>query len=127
MKTRFILIIGLAVINLANANTTLPIPAKQPHCNINDAPKVIKPMENWEIIATNTGTIAMANVFSGNKLTYTLSTHPKNSKNRVTIDKVSGVVRVKAEKKDNFDITIKASNLCGAVANTFNVIIDEEE
>lgn len=58
---------------------------------------------------------------------YTVSAHPANLQNRVTIDKVSGVIQVQAEKKDDFDITVKASNRCGAVSNTFNVIIDEEE
>jgi hypothetical protein len=127
MKARFILVICLAIISPANADTPTSTNATQSHCNKSNTPKVIKPMENWDIIATNTGTIATSTVFSGDKLTYTVSAHPKNLKNIVTIDKVTGIIKVKAEKKDNFDVTVKASNQCGAVSNTFNVIIDEEE
>lgn len=127
MKSRLILTITLAFTSLANAYTSPSLNTAQLPCNKTDAPKIIKPMENWDIIATNTGTIDMAAVFSGDKLTYTFSAHPSNLKNIVTIDKVTGVIQVKAEKRDNFDITVKASNACGAVSNTFNVIIDEEE
>lgn len=119
MKKQFISVILLAFISTANA--------AQPLCNKSDAPKVIKPMENWDIIATNTGNIPTATVFSGSKLTYTVSAHPKNSKNIITINKVTGVINVTAEKKDAFDITVNASNPCGMASNTFNVIIDEEE
>ena len=119
MTIRFILLIGLAVFSIANAS--------QFHCNKSDVPRVIKPMENWDIIATNTGTIAMGTVFSGNKLTYSVSAHPKNSKNKITINKTTGIIHVKAERKDDFDVTVKAKNLCGAAFNKFNVIIDEEE
>lgn len=117
MKTRLMLMIALASISAAHATASA-------NCTL---PKVIKPMQNWDIIATNTGTIATAAVFSGDKLTYSVSAHPNNSKNKIKIDKVTGVIQVKAEKKDNFDITVKAKNACGKVANTFNVIIDEEE
>jgi len=124
MKTFFILVIGLTFVSLVNAATPQ---ATQLHCNKNNVPKIIKPMENWEIVADNTATIKSATVFSGDKLTYTFSAHPKNVKNIVTINKATGVIEVKAEKKDNFDITVKASNLCGTISNTFNVVIDEDE
>src|SRR5476649_2299817 len=80
------------------------------HCLKADVPKVIKPMENYDIIATNTATIAMAPVFAGNNLTYNVSTHPRNKQNIVTINKQTGVIQVVAEKKDQFDITVKAKN-----------------
>ena len=118
MRIKSIAIIWLA---LSPAN------ASQPPCTKSDTPAVIKPMENWDIIATNTGAIAMAKVFSGKKLSFRVSAHPSNAKNKITIDKTTGVIQVKAEKKDNFDITVKASNSCGTASNTFNVIIDEEE
>ncbi len=115
MKKRFMLMIGLVAFNVAQA------------APCNDIPKVVKPMQNWDIIATNTGTIATAAIFSGDKLTYSVTAHPKNSKNKVTINKTTGVIQVKAERKDDFDITVKAKNSCGMVTNKFNVIIDEEE
>jgi hypothetical protein len=115
MKKRFMLIIGLAAINVAHAT----------QCS--NPPKVIKPMQNWDIIATNTGTIATATIFNGDHLTYSIAAHPKNTRNKVTINKITGIIQVNAEKKDDFDITVKAKNLCGTVSNKFNVIIDEEE
>ncbi len=119
MKARFIFIISLAFFNVAQAT--------QLTCNKSDIPTVIKPMENWEIIATNTGEIAMAGVFSGKELTYIVSAHPKNLNNKVTINKTTGVIQVKAEKKDNFNVTVKAKNACETASDTFNIIIDEEE
>ena len=119
MKIRFALLIWLTFFTIAEASP--------PNCNKNDVPTLVKPMANWDIIATNEGTIDMAAVFSGNELTYTVSAHPKNSKNKVTINKATGIIQVKAERKDNFDVTVKVMNLCGTASNTFNVIIDEEE
>lgn len=129
MKTLFTIAICLGLaISAANAEATLSTNKDTPlSCNKNNMPKVIKPMENWDVIATNTATISTAAVFSGNHLSYILSTHPSNSKNLVTIDKATGIIQIKAEKKDNFDITVKASNSCGTASNTFNVIIDEDE
>lgn len=122
MKSRCLFVL-FAFISLAHA-ATIPVPT---HCNKSDAPKVVKPMGNWDIIATNVGTIATAAVFSGHQLTYTVSAHPSNSENKVAIDKLTGIIHVKAERKDNFNITVNAKNPCGSVSNTFNVIIDEEE
>jgi hypothetical protein len=120
MKGRFALIIGLAFFTVANA-------AKLDCSNKANVPSMVKRMDNWDIIATNVATIIMTKVFSGNELTYSVSAHPKNAKNKVTIQNKTGIVRVKAVHKDNFDITVTATNSCGAIADTFNVIIDEEE
>ena len=120
MKLRFALIIGLTFITAANA-------AKLDCSNKANVPAIAKHMDNWSIIATNIGTIPMIKVFSGKDLTYTAAALPKNSKNTVTIKKKTGEVRVKAEHKDNFDISVTATNACGTVTDTFNVIIDEEE
>lgn len=127
MTTRFILTIGLALSSLAQVHATPPADTAQHPCNKKDAPRVIKPMENWDIIATNTGTIDMSAVFSGNQLTYAITAHPSNLKNRVTINRKTGIIQVKAEKQDNFDIVVKAGNSCGTTSTTFNVIINEEE
>lgn len=113
---KLIMILGLIFFNIANAAQT--------HC---DKPTVIKPMQDYDIIATNTGNISMAPVFSGDKLVYDFSAHPTNKKNKISINHKTGVLKIKAEKKDHFDVTVNAKNQCGTVSNTFNIIIDEEE
>lgn len=123
---KFILMLASLVICVSTAYATPENTLSPSHCQKGDAPTIIKPMENWDIIATNTGTIDVATVFSGKQITYSISTHPKNHKNKVTINKKTGVIKVIAEKKDNFDITVKAKNACGSASNKFNVIIDEE-
>jgi hypothetical protein len=82
----------LTCLNTAHADTTNTsnsihtTAVSQPTCKDGDAPAVVKPMENWEIIATNTGKIKMSPVFYGDNLAYTLLTHPTNRKNLVTIN-----------------------------------------
>jgi len=124
MKKRLILCSLFCM--LASPHLAFAITGSPTTCRQEESPKVIKPMENYDIIASNTGTIAMAPVFSGQHLTYSVSAHPHHRINKVTISKDTGVVSVKAEKKDNFDITVKVKNACGSAINTFNVIIDED-
>lgn len=96
-------------------------------CKTKAAPTIKKHMEDWDIIATNTGNIDMAPVFSGDDVTYTLSAKPKNKKNIIAINKQTGAITVTAEKKDNFDVTVTAKNSCGKINDKFNIVIDEEE
>ena len=128
MKKILLLSVALLSLNTAWAaqDTAPQKPSPPSTCNNENTPKVVKPMENWDIIATNTGTIHMSAVFSGDKLAYSIAANPTNKKNKVTINKKTGDVKVVAEKKDNFDVTVQAKNTCGKVSNKFNVEIDEE-
>ena len=92
----------------------------QSTCKSTDIPKVVKPIENYDIVATNVATVEAALAFSGKNLVYSISAHPKNKKNIVSIDSKTGVVKVDAVKQDKFDITVKAKNHCGSAA-WFNV------
>jgi hypothetical protein len=103
-------------------NTTPPV-----GCQKDNMPRVINPMVDYDIIATNIGKIDASTIFSGQQLVYSIAAHPANAKNIVTIDKSTGIINVKAEKKDKFDIVVQAKNGCGKAENKFNVLIDEEE
>ncbi|MCL9684732.1 hypothetical protein [Legionella maioricensis] len=92
-----------------------------------EKPKLIKPIENWDIIAYNVAVIKTAPYFSGSKLTYTMTYKKIKSKNKVAINNKTGELKIDAETKDNFDLKISAKNSCGSVASSFNVLIDEEE
>lgn len=89
-------------------------------------PENIKPIENYAIISTNIGTINIQDSFSGSDLIYQIKAHPHNKKNRVNINAHSGIIKIKADKKDNFDISVIAKNNCGSATAKFNVEIDEE-
>lgn len=90
-------------------------------------PRLIKSIENWDIIADNTAQIKLAPYFSGEHLTYSLSYKHLKKSNRVTINSHSGELMIDAQKRDNFDLKITASNPCGVAKGKFNVQIDEEE
>ncbi|MEO8401254.1 MAG: hypothetical protein ABI597_05575 [Gammaproteobacteria bacterium] len=96
-------------------------------CKQGDAPEMVSPIKDWEIIATNVATISTAEHFKGEALSYTVVAKPKNIHNKVSINAKTGQIRVKAEAKDQFDILVKAKNSCGSVLAKFNVIVDEEE
>ena len=92
-----------------------------------EAPSVEKRLENYDVIATNVATIPTAFAFRGDHLTYAVSAHPKSKSNKVIIDAKTGVILIKAEKKDLFDVIVKVKNSCGLTSAKFNVQIDEEE
>ena len=92
---------------------------------VKDMPRVVKPMEDYTIIAPNTANIDTSPTFSGSRLKYSYSANAKQQ-NIVKIDKDKGVVTVIAEKKDNFNIAVTATNACGIAVTKFNVKIDEE-
>ena len=95
-------------------------------CNKHSTPKFVKKIENYEIIATNTAFISTDYAFSGEELTYLVTSKPTNEKNTVNINQKTGKIRIQAEKKDNFDIKVTAKNSCGKANAKFNVKIDEE-
>lgn len=90
-------------------------------------PKLEAEISDYEIIATNVGTIESATAFSGTALQYSVCSHPRNRKNKVIIAKHTGIIKIQAVKRDNFDICVKAKNSCGVAITKFNVLIDEEE
>lgn len=90
-------------------------------------PKLIKPIEDWDIVAYNKVFIKTASYFSGSDLTYSLSFKKINDKNKASINKDSGEIKIDAETKDNFNLKVNAQNSCGAASSTFNVQIDEED
>jgi hypothetical protein len=112
---------------LVSFNSTVLAGTPPTPCQQGEAPKVIKPMADYDIIATNVGSIEMGKVFSGNHLTYSVKAKPANKNNTIKINKDTGMVAINAEKKDKFDVIVKATNPCGSVTNKFNVIIDEDE
>jgi hypothetical protein len=96
-------------------------------CKEGERPIVKTKIANWDIIATNVGSIPTATAFSGDKLVYSVYAKPKNSQNIVKINAKTGQITIKAEAKDLFDVKVTAKNSCGAASTTFNVEIDEEE
>lgn len=100
--------------------------AQQP-CALNAQPQLIKPIDNWSIIAYNIAVINTAPYFSGPHLSYSMTHTPINTKNAVSIDSSTGELKVDAATKDNFDLNIIARNSCGSVTSTFNIQIDEEQ
>lgn len=103
------------------ANITDPVKGMECH-----VPKVVNPMANYTIVAGNVAVITMGSTFSGENITFTVSAKPGNAKNAVTIDAKTGVVRVKAEATDTFDVKVTANNACGSVSDIFNVEVDED-
>jgi hypothetical protein len=91
------------------------------------APKFVKKIENYEIIATNDSTIETKDAFSGDDLSYKIQVKPKDRRNLIVINTTTGTIKIKAEAKDNFDVSVIANNKCGTASTSFNVIIDEEE
>lgn len=96
-------------------------------CDTLSKPKLIKPIENWEIIAGNMAYIKTAPYFQGNNLIYYLSYDKIKPSNSAVINPQTGELRINAESKDNFNLTVNVQNHCGKVENSFNVQIDEEE
>ena len=96
-------------------------------CDKNTKPALKQSMKDWEIIAGNTANIPTAEYFHGTDLSYKLQSGSKYKQNKISIDAHTGKLVIKAEKKDNFDVDIIASNQCGSAKGKFNVKIDEEE
>lgn len=90
-------------------------------------PKALNPIGDYDIIANNVALITSAPTFDGKNLTFSVTAKPKNIKNIVTIHAKTGVIRIQAEAKDKFDVTVLAKNPCGQAVNTFNILIEEEE
>lgn len=90
-------------------------------------PELIKPIDNWSIIATNVANINTALYFKGSDLKYSLSFQQIKAPNKADIDEYSGTIKINAETRDNFDLTVTAKNFCGSVTSTFNVQIDEDQ
>ena len=96
------------------------------NCNKNTIPKLIKKLENYEIIATNTATIPTKEAFRGEKLSFHLQAKKHHRANKLRINHKTGKLTVIAEKQDQFDVKIIAKNACGSAQTIFNIIIDEE-
>lgn len=97
-------------------------------CQAGDvAPKEVNSIANYEIIAGNVTTINAAPTFEGKDLTFAVAAKPSNHKNKIMIDERKGTVRIQAEAKDSFDVTVVAKNACGAASSVFNVQIAEEQ
>jgi len=90
-------------------------------------PKIVKPLIDWAINAPNTAVIPTEETFTGTNLTYSVSAHPFNPKNIVSINPQSGEIHINAKLEDQFNVTVKAKNACGMASATFNVIIDQAE
>lgn len=97
-----------------------------PFCSKSNTPKNILPIANWDIIAGNVASFSITNNFSGDQLAYSISAHPTNPINKVSISPKTGSITIKAEAKDNFQVTVTVKNPCGQSSATFNVLIDEE-
>lgn len=122
-----IIFVFLSVLCCLNTAYSLTPQKSTAACQASDIPKVIKKLENYDIISSNVSSIATAFAFSGNQLVYSVSAHPKHKINKVTIDSKTGQIRVDAEKRDLFDVFVKVKNSCGSATTKFNVQIDEEE
>lgn len=96
-------------------------------CNRQTIPRVIKAIENYNIVAYNTASISAASAFGGEKLIYSAVSRPKNKKNVVTISSYTGKIHIQANAQDQFDIKVIAKNACGSASTTFNVEIDEDK
>lgn len=90
-------------------------------------PELIKPIENWNIIASNVVNINTALYFKGSELSYSASYQQIKTPNKADIDEHTGEIKINAETKDNFDLTVTVKNYCGSATSTFNVQIDEEK
>ncbi|WP_298627242.1 cadherin repeat domain-containing protein [uncultured Legionella sp.] len=90
-------------------------------------PQLIKPIEDWDIIASNKAVIKISSYFKGSELTYSLTHNNINAANKVSINEKTGEIKIVAESRDNFDIKVNATNSCGEVNSTFNVQIDQED
>jgi hypothetical protein len=119
MKKLVCLVVMSLFVNLLYADNV--------HCTSEDVPKIVDPIKDWDIIATNTAIISTNEHFSGKNLRYSVSVHPTNAHNKIHIDAKTGKITIIAESKDHFDVIVKAKNTCGSASATFNVIIDEEE
>lgn len=104
-----------------------PLYADNVNCTSEDIPKMMDPIKDWDIIATNTAIISTDEHFNGKNLRYSVSAHPNNTHNKIRIDAKTGKITIIAESQDHFDVIVKAKNACGSASATFNVIIDEEE
>lgn len=125
---RLPLLIAILLVNLLFiANAFADIEQATLCKQANNIPKMIKTLDDYEIIASNVASIPTANAFSGSGLTYSQTSHPSNPKNVVSIDSQTGEVNIKADAQDNFDVEVKASNPCGLASATFNVEIYEEQ
>ncbi len=96
------------------------------HCRMGEAPEVIHPMENWDVISGNTATIKAGGSFSGIDLTYKVYAK-NNPQNRVKINPKTGTVNITGATRDAFDVKVVAMNYCGQTPMTFNVTISEEK
>ena len=90
-------------------------------------PEIIKKIENYEIIAFNIATINASLSFSGKDLSYTVQADPTNKKNKVAVGSKTGLINIKAEAEDQFDVKVTAKNKCGSATAVFNVKIDEDK
>lgn len=96
-------------------------------CNPDTVPKQVQKLQDYEIIATNVSTIDATPAFHGTNLNYFVKASPHSKKNTVKIDRHKGIITIKADAKDNFDVIVTAKNVCGNAMAKFNVQIDEEE
>lgn len=103
------------------------IPTKNFSCQDNSQPQNINPLLDWDIVAPNTASISTSDAFKGQGLTYYYLAKPNNSKNLVSINHQTGLIRIKAGAKDKFNVKVIAGNHCGTASTTFNVVIDEDK
>jgi len=88
-------------------------------------PSLNKKLQDYEIIAGNVAKIPTVDGFKGLNLEYSYSAKNKKS-NLLKMDKTTGLLIIRADKKDSFDVHVRAGNSCGTVSTMFNVVIDEE-
>lgn len=100
--------------------------AKVTKCKPGSTPTFIKTIGDYDIVAGNVASIAVASSFKGDHLSYSVSSHPKNKLNKVSINAKTGDIRIDAKANDKFDVMVSATNTCGHTDAKFNVIIEGE-
>lgn len=96
-------------------------------CAPEDIPKLIHPIDNWHMVLGNTSQISASDAFSGNKILYSISALVHDPNNKVMINRRNGIVRIEAVSKEEFEVTVTATNPCGNASAVFNVKITSEE
>ncbi|MFC3908966.1 hypothetical protein ACFORL_07755 [Legionella dresdenensis] len=96
-------------------------------CTEQDKPSIAKTLDDYTIMAGNSAKISTAEAFNGTNFVFSVSAKVTNPANQVMINRRNGIIVIKAEHKDDFDVVITATNPCGSASAKFNVEIDEEE
>lgn len=95
-------------------------------CTKDQQPLLVKTIDNWDIIATNTANIDLSPYFKGPDLEYSINYQTVKPKNKIQINENTGELVIVAGTQDNFAIYVTVKNPCGTAKGALNVQIDEE-